>query len=55
MLKRPRSLFVVEGVDETEALVKELLRFGVLRGDGMVEGAEPFHEVGGLLLGAESG
>jgi hypothetical protein len=36
MLKRTSCFVVVKGIDKTQTLIEELLRLGVMRGNGMV-------------------
>jgi hypothetical protein len=39
---------MIEGVDETQALIEELLRFGIMRRDAMVQVSQSGHQLDGI-------
>src|SRR5207245_1564399 len=55
LLEGAVGLVVVEGEDEPQPLVEELLGLGVLGGDGVVGGAQTIEQDGGFLGGAVLG
>jgi hypothetical protein len=50
MLKRTRSLVMVEAVNKSQPLVKKLLRLRILRGDRVMQVAEAGYEGDGVSL-----
>src|SRR5579871_5275183 len=50
VLKRAGSFVVIEGVNESQALIKKLLRFRITRGDGMMKIAEAGYKRDGMNL-----
>jgi hypothetical protein len=44
MLKRPRRFVMIESVDKAQALIEELLRLRVFRGNRVMKIAEPSHQ-----------
>ena len=50
-LKRARGLIVIEGVDQAQSLIKELLGLRIFGGDGMMQVSQSGHQSGRLRLG----
>jgi hypothetical protein len=55
MLKRTRRFIVVEGVDKAQSLVKKLLRLRIVRGNRVMEIAQPGYERDRTGLGVRGG
>ena len=61
VLKRPRRLVVIEGINKAQALVEELLRLRIAGGNRVVKIAQVRHlsdgvglRVGGMILGSRT-